>query len=188
MPFSLGFLPPASQCRWCLFSQGHHLLWWLQGHWAHRVLPASTPHFIATGVVRDYLSHAGTSPRAPVIVGLEPLSVLGTCPCTAGAEDPGGHFVEMRDLLGDNIALTQHFESAASYFPTVLPSSERLLLREVSSLSSWVYCFLIYLAVLVQDQTIRDCLVYARLIVWEALCHGGGAGWITTVFSGSRQR
>ena len=74
----------------------------------------------------------------------------------------------MRDLFGDNIALTQHFESAASYFPTVFPSSEWPRLLEVSSLSSWVYCFLTYLAVLVQDQTIRDCLVYTRLIVREA--------------------
>ena len=28
-----------------------------------------------------------------------------------------GHFVEMHDLLGDNIALTQNFKSAANYFP-----------------------------------------------------------------------
>ena len=35
----------------------------------------------------------------------------------------GGHFVEMHDLLSDNITLTQHFESVANYFPTVLPQS-----------------------------------------------------------------
>ena len=111
----------------------------LQGHWADRVLPRFYPHFIATGVVK---ATCRTLVRAPVTVGLEPLSVLGTCPCTAGSEDPGeGHFVEMRDLLGDNIAITQHFESAASYFPTVLPSLEWPHLREVSSLSSWVYCY-----------------------------------------------
>ena len=35
----------------------------------------------------------------------------------------GGHSVQMHDLLSDNITLTQHFESAANYFPTILPQS-----------------------------------------------------------------
>ena len=88
-----------------------------------------------------------------------------------------GQFVEMQELLGDNIALSQHFDSAAGYFPVVLPSSSRPRLREVTSLPSWIYCFFTYLAVLVQDQFTRDRLVYARLLVREALCHGGW-GWL----------
>uniref|UniRef100_A0A1X7T3X3 Uncharacterized protein n=1 Tax=Amphimedon queenslandica TaxID=400682 RepID=A0A1X7T3X3_AMPQE len=83
----------------------------------------------------------------------------------------------MKELLGDNIALTQHFELSAGYFPMVLPSSAHPCLREVSTLPSWIYCFLTYLAVLVQDQFIRDCLVYARSRVRESLCHGG-RGWL----------
>ena len=89
-----------------------------------------------------------------------------------------GQFVEMRDLLGDNIALTQHFESVNTNFPSyVLPASSRPRLREVASLPSWVYCFLTYLAVGTSDQVTRDRLIYARLIVREALRHGG-RGWL----------
>ena len=89
-----------------------------------------------------------------------------------------GQFVEMRDLLGDNIALTQHFESVNDNFPAfVLPASSRPRLREVASLPSWIYCFLTYLAVGTSDQTTRDRLVYARLILREALRHGG-KGWL----------
>ena len=132
---------------------------------------ATAHHSAATCVVRGYSFIAGPPTRSSVAVGLEPV------PARLVQRIRGGHFIEMRDLLGDNIALTQHFESAADYFPTVLPSSERPHLREVSSLLSWVYCFLTYLAVLVQDQTVRDRLVYARLIVHEALCHRGW-GWL----------
>ena len=72
-----------------------------------------------------------------------------------------GQLVEMHDLLGDNIALTQHFESANSYFPAhVLPVSFHPRLCEVSSLSSWIYCFLVYLAVGTSDQSTCDRLIY----------------------------
>ena len=70
-----------------------------------------------------------------------------------------GQFVEMRELLGDNITLPQHFDSPAGYFPVVLPSSSRPRLWEVISLFSWIYCFLTYLTVLVQDQFTSDCQV-----------------------------
>uniref|UniRef100_A0A1X7VFC7 Uncharacterized protein n=1 Tax=Amphimedon queenslandica TaxID=400682 RepID=A0A1X7VFC7_AMPQE len=88
-----------------------------------------------------------------------------------------GQFVEMKELLGDYIGLTQHFESSACYFPMVLPSSARPRLQEVSTLCLWIYCFLTYLAVLVPDQFIQDRLVYARSLVQESLCHGG-RGWL----------
>ena len=47
----------------------------------------------------------------------------------------------------------------------------------MTSLPLWSYCSLTYLAVLIQDQFTRDRLVYARLLVREALCHGGW-GWL----------
>ena len=98
-----------------------------------------------------------------------------------------GQFVEMRDLLGDNIALTQHFETMQSQFPTaLLPATSRPRLREVTTLSSWIYCFLMYLAVRTVDQATRDRLIYARLVIREALRHGGRDGWTTTGYSANR--
>ncbi len=77
-----------------------------------------------------------------------------------------GQFVEMRDLLGDNIALSQRMEEAHSSFPSyILPSSSRPRLREVATLPSWLYCFLAYVSVLTTDPAIRDRLTYARLII-----------------------
>ena len=89
-----------------------------------------------------------------------------------------GQYVEMRDLLGDNMALTQHLESIHGYFPLhILPGASRPRLREVTTLPQWIYCFLAYLAVKTTDPLTRDQLAYARLIVSQAQRHGG-QGWL----------
>ena len=128
----------------------------------------TTHHSAATHVVRGYSFIAGPPTGSSVEVRLGLSLSSEPVPTRLVQRIRGGHFVEMHDLLGDNITLTQHFELAANYFPTVLPSSVRSRLREVSSIPSWVYCFLTYLAVLVQDQTVRDRLVYARLIIFSS--------------------
>ena len=57
-----------------------------------------------------------------------------------------------------------------------LPGSLKPRLREVSTLPSWIYCFLAYVAILAPDQATRDRLAYARLIIHQAQQHGG-SGW-----------
>ena len=65
-----------------------------------------------------------------------------------------GHFVKMQELLGDNIALTQHFEAVKSYFPTLgLPASSHPRWRQVFSSPSWIYHFLTHLTVGAVDQS-----------------------------------
>ncbi len=56
------------------------------------------------------------------------------------------------------------------------PVSFRPRHREVPSLQSWMYCFFAYVAVRSSDPTTRDLLPYGRLIIREALRHGGN-GW-----------
>ena len=86
-------------------------------------------------------------------------------------------FIEMRELLSDNIALHDQLESVHGSLQTVAtPGALRARMREVPSLSSWVYCFAAYVAVRTTDPLIRDMLTYMRLVVREALRHGGG-GW-----------
>ena len=105
-------------------------------------------------------------------IALEPVPARLVTRITAG------QFVEMRDLLGDNIALSQRVEEAHTSFPNyILPASSRPRLREVSSLPSWLYCFLGYVSVLSSDPVVRDRLTYARLMIREALRHGG-RGWM----------
>ena len=82
-----------------------------------------------------------------------------------------GEFVEMRDLLADNISLFNHLEDFHGHSNGI-----RARLREVPSLASWVYCFAAFTAVLTSDPRTRDMLAYCRLIIREALRHGGN-GW-----------
>ena len=49
--------------------------------------------------------------------------------------------------------------------------------REVTSLSTWAYCFLAYVALQTDDHQVRDRLAYARLIIREAQRHRG-VGWL----------
>ena len=89
-----------------------------------------------------------------------------------------GQFVEMRELLTDNISLIQQLEVFGTHtsLPT-LPGVLRPSLREVSSLQTWMYCFLAYTAIRAPDQDTRDRLAYARLLIREAQRHGS-TGWL----------
>ena len=87
-----------------------------------------------------------------------------------------GEFVDMRDLLADNISLHNQLEALHGQASLASPTSFCPRLREVPSLSSWVYCFAAYMAVLTTDPRTRDMLAYRRLIIKEALRHGG-TGW-----------
>ena len=85
-----------------------------------------------------------------------------------------GQFVEMKELLSDNIALLQQLDvfQGQCAMP-VLPGALKSRLREVATLPSWLYSYLAYMA----DPTTRDRLAYGRLLLREAQRHGG-AGWL----------
>ena len=87
-----------------------------------------------------------------------------------------GQFVEMRDLLGDNIALLQQLDSVQGALQS-FSGAPKPRLREITSLSSWLHCFLAYTAIRSTDQATRDQLTYARLLIQEYLRHGGN-GWL----------
>lgn len=88
-----------------------------------------------------------------------------------------GQFIEMRELLTDNIALLQQLEAMHGYSAVHLVGAARPRLHDVASLTTWSYCFLGYMAIRTTDPTTRDQLAYVWLIIREALCHGG-AGWL----------
>jgi hypothetical protein len=89
----------------------------------------------------------------------------------------GGKFVEMKELLVDNIALVSQLEAVqgSAALPMVGPTRPRL--REVTSLPTWCYCFLGFMAMQTSDPVTRDQLTYARLLIKEAQRHGG-RGWL----------
>jgi hypothetical protein len=88
-----------------------------------------------------------------------------------------GQFVEMRELLSDNISLLQQLDTVSMQCLPVLPGVLKPRLREVNTLASWVYCFPAYLAIRSSDQATIDMLAYARLVIREAQRHGG-VGWL----------
>ena len=89
-----------------------------------------------------------------------------------------GSFTEMRDLLWDNVAIRSQLEDLHSALGLQLVSSlARPRVREVTSLPSWICCFLTFLAVQTSDPVTRDKATYAMLVVREAIRHGG-QGWL----------
>ena len=90
-------------------------------------------------------------------------------------------FVDMRELLPDNIALLRHMEALNSpNSPTPQAIGARPRMREVSSLTSWTLCFVTYLAVLAEahPNLVRSRLAYLSLVISEAR-RIGGDGWAT---------
>ena len=75
----------------------------------------------------------------------------------------------MRDLLADNISLHNQLEDFHGHIWPTTPAHLCPRLREVPSLSFWVYCFCEYIAVLAPDAWTRELLAYCRLIIREAL-------------------
>lgn len=88
-----------------------------------------------------------------------------------------GQFVEMKELLADNMALMSQLEAIQGLPPVSMLGAARPRLREVTSLSTWCYCFLGYMAIRTSDPATRDQLTYARLLIREARRHGG-LGWL----------
>ena len=84
----------------------------------------------------------------------------------------------MRELLTDNISLIQQMDPLGGHCALpALPGVLKPRLREIDSLSSWIYCFVAYVAIRSQEPRTRDMLAYARLLVREPQRHGG-RGWL----------
>jgi len=87
-------------------------------------------------------------------------------------------YVDMRDLLMDNASLSEQLDFlGGSHVSPTLPGTLKPRFREITSLSTWAYCFLAYVALQSDDPLIRDRLAYARLIIREAQRHRG-SGWL----------
>lgn len=85
-------------------------------------------------------------------------------------------FVEMRELLPDNVALAECLEA----LPMHVPLSKQPEQREVGSLLTWVSSFATYVAIVANAHPNRvpNMLAYMRLIIREAIEYSGN-GWLT---------
>ena len=113
--------------------------------------------------------------------GFRLASMFGSVPAKLVQRIRALQFVDMRELLPDNIAILRHMEALDSPNPLApRATGARPRLREVSSLISWVLCYVTYVAVLSESHPnlVRSCLAYLALVVSKAR-RNGGDGWIT---------
>lgn len=119
---------------------------------------------------------ASAPPAAPQVT--QPVVISPALPPIPGklvAKITSGAFVEMRELLPDNLTLRRTMEIQDEFSAT--PQTIKPPLREVQSLTSWVCCMATYFAVLAAAGELRpDHLAYLRLIVHEATKYKGD-GW-----------
>ena len=118
--------------------------------------------------------HPHTSGLATAGVTLSPAAE--TFPRKLVDKIQSGQFAEMKELLTDNVSLLAQLEEVGVSAGHMLGQS-RPRLREVSTLTTWCYCYLGYVALRTTDAYTRDQLAYARLLIREAQRHGG-LGWL----------
>ena len=78
-----------------------------------------------------------------------------------------GAFIDMKDMLADNMALLRQLENFSAD-----KSTSKAKLREIKTLTTWLYCFTGYMAVQTSDPHTRELLTYTHLIIREALRAG----------------
>ena len=88
-----------------------------------------------------------------------------------------GKFVDMKELLQDNISLVTQLDELQGPSSLQVIGAARPKLREISSFPAWCYCFLGYMACMTSDPVTRDQLAYARLVVKQSQSQSGLA-WL----------
>ena len=88
-------------------------------------------------------------------------------------------YVEMRELLPDNIALAERLVALPQGLAPHKPPGEREIGRD-RALATWVSLFATYVAIVAtaHSERVGDMLAYLHLVVWEASKFGGD-GWLT---------
>ena len=88
-------------------------------------------------------------------------------------------YVEMRELLPDNIALAEMLVALPQGLAPHKPPGEREIGRD-RALATWVSLFATYVAIVAtaHSERVGDMLAYLHLVVWEASKFGGD-GWLT---------
>ena len=86
-----------------------------------------------------------------------------------------GSFVDLKELLPDNMALLQRLQETSTGPQAASGSSSRM--REIRDPLTWAACFMGFVAARADLPGTRDLLAYGQLILQLARQHGGG-GWI----------
>ena len=94
------------------------------------------------------LGAGGDTQLPPLALGMTLSPAMAPIPHRLVQRIQAGRFMEMRELLTDNLALHDQLEAVQGLPGLVsLPAALRTCQREVTSLDSWMYCFTAYMAV-----------------------------------------
>ena len=117
------------------------------------------------------------SSLGPVPVGRAVPLVLSSAlpPVPARAVDKirSGLFIDFKELLPDNVALSQRLAETSSLLSGAPPAR----LREVTDILTWISCFLCFVAARSEDSVTRDLMAYGLIVLHLARKHGGW-GWL----------
>ena len=102
-------------------------------------------------------------------------STFSPLPAKLATKIRSGQFVEMKELLADNMALQHQLDAIQAQPAFPLPVTARPRMRDIESTLVWAYCFLAYAAAV--DPVMRNLLTYGQLIAQESQRHGG-TGWL----------
>lgn len=166
---TLGALPSSSQLTSVAVFSSPRMTSETAVTWSNPLLSPTTPPQFQTSVpltTPDSQNGLVLSPAAPPF----PQKLVD--------KTREGKYVDMKEFLVDNMALVSQLEAVPGmpHMSSMLGSA-RPRLREVTSISTWCYCFLGYMAIRTRDPATRDQLAYARLLIGEARRHGG-MGWV----------
>ena len=135
-------------------------------------LPGLSPLLPATSTLAPSL-RTSNSPAASASGGLLLSPAAEVIPKKLVEKIRSGKFVELKELLQDNITLVTQLEEMQGASSIQVVGVSRPRLREISSLATWCYCYLAYIATLTADPVTRDQLAYGRLIIQQAQTQGG---------------
>ena len=85
-----------------------------------------------------------------------------------------GAYVDLKDMLSDNMALKKRLDEVGAMNHLQLSSKY----REIQDPLSWVYCFLSFIVAKVDDPLSRQLIAYTQLVLDLARRHGG-KGWLS---------
>ena len=103
-------------------------------------------------------------------------SALPPIPARVVEKIRAGTFVEMRELLPDNVALLQRLQE--TNLPGHPPPATPSRLRDIRDPLSWAGCFMAFVAAKVDSPETRELMAYGKIIISLAQRHGG-LGWAT---------
>ena len=141
----------------------------------HPVAPQYQPinNQSCPGPTQWLMCHGRPGTSTQLLAQLPPTRV-GLTLSPAAEISQTGKFMEMKELLADNMTLISQLDTVSGLLASHMLGAARPCLRQVTSLPIWCYCFMGYMAL---RTATRDQLAYARLLIKEAQRHGG-LGWL----------